>query len=113
MAQGLLGSYSTMEPLPSILPVLPIRNAVLFPAVSMPLVVGRGRSIRALEEAQLNDSLLIVVAQRVLTQGGPQTEDLYTIGTLCKVENATITDTGSRQIVVTGVARYKIAEFQF
>jgi ATP-dependent Lon protease len=113
MAQGLLASYSIMEPLPSILPVLPIRNAVLFPAVSMPLVVGRGRSIRALEEAQLNDSLLIVVAQRVLTQGDPQTEDLYTVGTLCKVENATITDTGSRQIVVTGVARYKIADFQF
>lgn len=102
-----------MEHIPSILPVLPIRNAVLFPAVSMPLVVGRGRSIRALEEAQLADNLLIVIAQRVLTQGDPEIEDLYTTGTLCKIENATVTETGSRQVVVTGVARYKVADFQF
>lgn len=101
-----------MEQIPSILPVLPIRNAVLFPSVSMPLVVGRGRSIRAVEQAQNTDGLIIIVAQRVLTPGDPQIEDLYLIGSICKVENSTITELGSRQVVVTGIARYRIEEFE-
>ncbi len=100
-----------MEQVPLILPVLPIRNAVLFPSVSMPLVVGRPRSIRAVEQAQATDSLLVVVAQRVLTQGDPQVEDLYSIGTLCKIESSsTTTDAGTRQIMVTGIARYRLIE---
>jgi ATP-dependent Lon protease len=101
-----------MEQLPPELPVLPIRNAVLFPAVSMPLVVGRGRSIRAIEQAQATDSLIVITAQRVLTAGDPQIEDLYTIGTLCKIENSTLTEMGSRQVVVTGIARYKVEDYR-
>ena len=101
-----------MEQVLSILPVLPIRNAVLFPGVSMPLVVGRGRSIRAVEQAQTSDHLILVVAQRVLTPGDPQVEDLYSIGTLCKLENSTITDIGSRQVIVTGIGRYRLLNFE-
>ncbi len=100
-----------MEQVPPTLPVLPIRNAVLFPSISMPLVVGRGRSIRAVEQSQLSDSLLIVVAQRVLTQGDPHIEDLYSIGTLCKIETTALSEAGSRQIVVTGVARYRVLDY--
>jgi ATP-dependent Lon protease len=101
-----------MEHIPSILPVLPIRNAVLFPSISMPLVVGRERSIRAVEKAEANGSLVVVIAQRVLTPGDPQSDDLYRTGTLCKIENVTVTETGSRQIVVTGIARFRVAEFE-
>lgn len=97
-----------MEQVPPILPVLPIRNAVLFPSISMPLVVGRDRSIRALENAEANgDSLVVVIAQRVLTPSDPQADDLYATGTLCKIENVTRTETGSRQVVVTGIARFR------
>src|SRR5688500_11247754 len=101
-----------MEQIPSTLPVLPIRNAVLFPTVSMPLVVGRPRSLLALQSAESTGNLLVIVAQRVITSGDPLPTDLYRVGTLCKVENVIPTDTGSRQIVVTGIARYRIAEFQ-
>jgi ATP-dependent Lon protease len=100
-----------MEQIPAVLPVLPIRNAVLFPSISMPLVVGRDRSIRALEAAEATNSLVIVVAQRVLTPGDPAIDDLYRTGTLCKIENITPTDTGSRQIVVTGIARFQVEEY--
>jgi ATP-dependent Lon protease len=78
----------------------------------MPLVVGRGRSIRAAEQAQSSDGLLIVIAQRILTQGDPQEEDLYQVGTLCKIETSAISETGSRQIVVTGIARYRVLDYQ-
>lgn len=101
-----------MEQIPPILPVLPIRNAVLFPTVSMPLVVGRGRSIKAVEQAEKASSLLVVIAQRVMTPADPNPEDLYPVGTLCKIENVTSTETGSRQIVVTGISRYRVADLQ-
>lgn len=100
-----------MEQISPTLPVLPIRNAVLFPGISMPLVVGRGRSIRAVEYAQSGDSLLVVMAQKVLTQGDPSIEDLYQVGTVCKIETSVVSETGSRQIVVTGIARYRVLDF--
>ncbi len=101
-----------MEQIPSVLPVLPIRNAVLFPAISMPLVVGRPRSLRALQHSDQANHLLVIVTQRVLTPGDPSPDDLFHIGTLCKVENASTSDGGSRQIVVTGIARYHIFDFR-
>lgn len=100
-----------MEQVPSTLPVLPIRNAVLFPSISMPLVVGRTRSTKAVEQAEKANNLILVVAQRVLTAGDPQPEDMFKIGVLCKIESSTATETGSRQIVVTGISRYRVAEF--
>ena len=78
----------------------------------MPLVVARGRSIRAVETSQAADGLLAVVTQKVLTPGDPQVQDLYSVGTLCKIESSALTDTGSRQIVVTGAARFRIEECQ-
>ncbi|MCM2324759.1 MAG: endopeptidase La [Oligoflexia bacterium] len=101
-----------MEQIPSSLPVLPIRNAVIFPSISMPLVVGRGRSIKAVEAAEAKESLIVVVAQKVLTPSDPQVEDLFQVGTLCKLENVSTTETGSRQIVVTGISRYRVLRFE-
>ena len=101
-----------MEQIPPVLPVLPIRNAVIFPAISMPLVIGRGRSVRAVEQAQATDNLIVVTAQRVLTEGDPQPEDLYSVGTLCKIESMNLTETGGRQIVVSGIARYRVLDYQ-
>jgi ATP-dependent Lon protease len=96
---------------PSSLPVLPIRNAVLFPSISMPLVVGRPRSIRALEASLEADSLILIVSQSVMTHGDPSPEELHRIGTLAKIESTTMTETGGRQLVVTGVVRFRISKF--
>jgi ATP-dependent Lon protease len=100
-----------MEHFPSSLPVLPIRNAVLFPSISMPLVVGRGRSIQAIDRASERDGLLMIVAQKVITPSDPTPNDLFQIGTVCKIENITPTDLGSRQVVVTGISRFRVAEY--
>ncbi len=77
----------------------------------MPLMVGRQRSLKALEGAELFGNLLLVVTQKAITTRDPLPEDLYTVGTLCKIESVTNTDTESRQIVVTGIARYQVAEY--
>ena len=102
-----------MEQIPSILPVLPIRNVVVFPSISVPLVVGRPRSIRALEATENSSNFLIVVCQKpdLNAANEPHAEDLFQIGTLCKLENTTVTDMGNRQVVVTGIARFRILEY--
>ncbi len=102
----------TPSSLPSILPVLPIRNAVLFPSISLPLVVGRGKSVKAVEKAESGDNLILVVTQKDLSAVDPNAADLYTVGTLCKLEGVTPTDAGNKQIVVTGLARYQVAEYR-
>ncbi len=78
----------------------------------MPLVVGRPRSLEALTQAENQSGLLLIVTQRVLTPGDPSADDLYRIGTLCKVENSVDTEMGSRQVVVTGIARYRIHTYK-
>lgn len=97
--------------IPSQVPVLPIRNAVVFPGATMPLVVGRPRSVNALKEAQVHNNLIVVVTQRVLSKGDPAVEDLYQFGTLCRIENVVTTDQGGFQVVVSGVARYHAIEY--
>ncbi len=92
----------------SIVPVLPLRNAVLFPAISMPLVVGRERSLRTIEHAQSTGGLILILTQRVLTQGDPTPEDLFSVGTLGKIESLIEDNGASRQILVTGIARFKV-----
>lgn len=100
-----------MDQAKTTVPVLPIRNTVLFPAVAVPLVIGRAKSIRAVEKAQSVDNLIVAVAQRTMTSGDPGSNDLYRVGTLCKIENLITTDTGVKQLFVTGVARYQVSSF--
>ncbi len=104
-------SQGARQSIPSELPVLPIRNAVIFPGISMPLVVGRTRSILAVEESERHQQLLLIVAQKTITTGDPEPEDLYRTGTLCKLESSTPSDSGGRQIVVTGIARYRVLDY--
>jgi len=99
------------QAVPSQLAVLPIRNAVLFPGISMPLVVGRERSLLAVEAASKADGLILVVAQKTLTPGDPAPGDLYKTGTLCKIENSAPGESGGRQVVATGVARYRVLDY--
>lgn len=98
--------------MPSLFPVLPIRNAVVFPGASMPLVVGRPRSLKAVQAARDNDGMIIVVTQRLTSPGDPDPAELYRVGTLCKIDSTIETEAGSYQLVITGISRYKIAEYQ-
>ena len=101
-----------MEQIPLSLPVLPIRNAVLFPAVSMPLVVGRGRSIQAVEYAHGKDGFLLVVAQKHSESEDPGVKDIYEVATLCKIDGIHRTEEEGRQVVVTGIARYRLLDLK-
>ncbi len=94
------------EPVLSVLPVLPIKRSVLFPGVMMPLTVGRGRSIAAVEAAMNSEEkTLLVVAQRHPGTEEPSLEDLFTIGTKAVVKQVARTPEGHIHALVQGVER--------
>lgn len=95
----------------SVLPVLPIRDTVIFPGVIAPLFVGRQRSLRSLEEASVSDKNLLVVAQRENTPEDPSPEELYGVGTLCQVIQMVRIPDGSTKVLIEGNSRAFVTEY--
>ena len=67
------------------MPVLPLRDVVVFPYMVMPLFVGRAKSINALEEAMNDDKQLLLVSQREADLEEPTPEDLFDVGTMANI----------------------------
>jgi ATP-dependent Lon protease len=74
-----------LEDLPEHLPILPLRNTVLFPLMALPVSIGRVKSNKLIKDAKKNKSYILVVAQQNVNAEEPLLEDLYKIGTLAKV----------------------------
>lgn len=88
------------------LPILPIKRAVLFPGVMMPLTIGRERSMAAVHAAlKTEEKMIVVVAQRDPLVEAPGLEDLYTIGTKAIIKQIGQTSEGAIQAVVQGLER--------
>ena len=73
------------QDLPGELPILPLRNSVFFPGAVMPLTIGRAKTIRLIEEATRENSLLGIVTQRAPEIDDPSQDDLYEIGTAARI----------------------------
>ncbi|MBM3908438.1 MAG: endopeptidase La [Gemmatimonadetes bacterium] len=93
------------------LPVLPLRDVVLFPHVVMPLLVGRAGSLAALEAAEAGDKLVLLVTQRDSGVQDPTASDLYRIGTLGRVLQFTRLPNGAARALVEGLARAHVSKF--
>ena len=95
-----------------LLPVLPIKNAVVFPHVAMPISVGRPHSMAALEAAMATkDRTLLVLAQKNAEAETPSPSDLYSIGTTAQIKLVGRTDT-MLQIVLQGIERVQVLNFK-
>jgi ATP-dependent Lon protease len=95
------------------LPVLPLRNTVVFPFMPVPLVVGRRRSVAAVESAVATEERwLVTVAQRRPVEEEPTPEDLYTVGTLVTVKKMLRTAEDTIQILVQGMERVRVVEYR-
>jgi ATP-dependent Lon protease len=90
--------------IPGILPVLPVRDAVVFPGTTVPLSIGRARSLAALEEAGPT-GLLLVATQREPKQEEPGIEDLHPVATVAKIIRVTDARQNAKQAIVVGVLR--------
>ncbi len=93
------------------IPVLPVRDLVLFPGIIVPLFVGRPRSLKALEDAMLGDKTIFVVAQKELGADDPGPEDFYSVGTLCQVIQMVRVPDGTTKALVEGLSRGKALEY--
>jgi ATP-dependent Lon protease len=90
---------------PITLPVLPVRGVVVFPRVIMPLLVGRPGSLFALREAERYTDLLFVSSQAIASKEDISPEDLFNIGTVCKVSQMGMRPDGRAQVLVEGITR--------
>jgi len=93
------------------LPVLPVRDTVLFPHMMAPLIVGRAPSIRAIEEALASERSIIVVAQKVLEMTDVVPENLYNVGTEAVIGRILRLPDGTTSVLVQGQQRVRILEF--
>src|SRR5689334_10085633 len=103
---------STERPLnlPDELPILPLRDTVLFPNSFMPLAVARESSVRLIDEAISGGKLIGVFTQRDATVEEPQQADLYSLGTASHIHKMFKLPDGSLRLIVQGLARLKLEE---
>lgn len=94
-----------------ILPLIALRDTVVFPYQVIPLVVARPKSVKALEEAMRTDRVLVFVAQKEKEKENPSPSDLYTVGCLSTVQQMVKRPDGSTQILIEGMVRVKILDY--
>jgi len=91
--------------IPSELPILPLRDTVLFPNSFMPLAVARESSVRLIDESVANGKLIAVFTQRDAAVDDPTQDDLYTVGTAAHIHKVFKLPDGSLRLIVQGLAR--------
>ncbi len=93
------------------LPIVPLRDLVLFPRMIVPLLVGRPRSVSALEEVMHGDKIMFVVTQREVETQDPSPDDLYRVGTAVRVLQLLRLPDGTMKVLVEGLSRAAVKRF--
>ena len=101
----------TLDQIPNILPVLPLRDVVLFPYMIFPVLVGRESSLRAANEALERGKNILLVAQKNSSVDEPTEEDVYREGTVAKILQMLKLPNGLMKILVDGIAQANIKAF--
>ena len=94
--------------IPELLPVLPIKDAVIFPAAMLPLFIGRDKSMRAVDEALATNRMIVFAAQRSPEIEDPKPEEIHTMGTVAIVLRMVKLTEGQMRVLVQGVSRAHI-----
>lgn len=103
-----INDNSALQPIRKVLPLIPLRNIVLFPSVETSLFFGRKESMNSLLHAYDNtNKLVLIVTQQNPKTENPKLEDLYSVGVLAKIEHVLQTD-GSLHAIVKGISRVNI-----
>src|SRR5471030_1182321 len=93
------------------LPLLPLRDLIIFPHMMMPLFVGREKSINALEEAMSKQTDIVLAAQRDAKTNSPEPKDIYTVGTVGTIIQLLRLPDGTVKVLVEGKRRVRIEKF--
>ncbi|GGC87137.1 Lon protease [Flavobacterium lutivivi] len=96
------------EELPNSLPILPLRNTVLFPGVVIPISAGRDKSIKLINEANAGNKIIGVVAQKNEADEDPTKNDIYPVGTVAKILRVLKMPDGNITVILQGKKRFAI-----
>ena len=96
------------EALPEIVPILPLRNTVLFPGVVIPITAGRDKSIQLIKDANSADKIIGVVAQKNQSIENPGSKDIYELGTVAQILRVLKMPDGNTTVIIQGKKRFKI-----
>ncbi|WP_420388656.1 endopeptidase La [Roseivirga sp.] len=98
------------EGLPEELPILAVRNTVLFPGVLIPITIGRQKSIRVVKQAYKGDKIIGILTQKNPKVDDPKSQDLFAIGTVAKIVKMLVLPDGNTTIIVQGKQRFLVNE---
>lgn len=98
------------EEVPSALPILPLRNTVLFPGVVIPITAGRDKSIKLIKEAYAGKKIIGVVAQKNENTEDPSIDDIFKIGTVARILRLLKMPDGNTTVIIQGLKRFEIEE---
>src|SRR5690606_941532 len=98
------------EKLPETLPILSLRNTVLFPGVVIPITAGRDKSIRLINDANKGNKVIGVVSQKDESLEDPSAKDIYETGTVAKILRVLKMPDGNVTVIIQGKKRFKVAE---
>ena len=98
------------EKIPEELPVLPLRNNVLFPGVVIPITVGRDKSIKLIKDSYAGDKIIGVISQRDINIEDPDADDLYHVGTVAQIIKILQMPDGSTTAIIQGKKRFRLLE---
>jgi ATP-dependent Lon protease len=106
-----LSENEVVEPMmqiPSELPVLPLRDIVIYPFMIVPLFVSRDKSIKAVDEALSQNRMILLVSQKDVDKEDPNQDDLYTVGTVAVIMRMLKLPDGRIRILIQGLSRAKV-----
>jgi len=98
------------EGLPETLPILPLRNTVLFPGVVIPITAGRDKSIKLIKDANNGSKVIGVVAQKDEETENPGVNDIHTLGTVARILRVLQMPDGNTTVIIQGKKRFEVAE---
>ena len=99
------------EDIPDVLPVLPLRNTVLFPGAVIPITVGRDKSIRLIKEYYRGDRIIGVVSQKDVDVEDPGVKDISSVGTVAHIIKMLQMPDGNTTVIIQGKKRFEIVNF--
>lgn len=94
-----------------VLPLLPLRGVLLFPGMTIPLEVGRDRSVAALDEAMSGEKLILLSAQKAARINEPSPDDIFSLGTIAEIKQLVRLPDGTVRVVVEGMERASILQY--
>ena len=102
--------FQVQEPYPDVMPILALKNTVLFPGIVIPITVGRDKSIRAIQKAYEGNRLIGVLSQRDLEVENPKMDDLYSIGSVARILKLLRMPDGTTTAILRGQKRFRLLE---